>query len=149
MGPNIRPIGGAIDETNVLGPLLIFDGVLPDSKIAGFMYVGAAEKPEGFAGPNDHWHYHTNTCIVTNADGGIDTPFGADREATQAQCDAVGGRLIQNTGTMVHVWSVPGYENPRGVFAEINPALKCPDGTYYAVPMEEIGFSTSSCASEH
>ena len=45
---------------------LLYDGTRPDSKIVGLSYLvfhpGGA--PEGFAGPNDHWHQH-------NANGGL------------------------------------------------------------------------------
>ena len=64
-------------------PMLIFDGLDPDAPLAGFMYIayGTGAEPEGFAGPNDHWHYHERVCIVYQPDGTIDTPFGADLEA--------------------------------------------------------------------
>ena len=129
-------------------PTLIYDGLGPDAPIAGFMYQsfgGPDAAPEGFIGPNDHWHYHTNTCIVFK-DGKIEAPLGADIESvTEEQCDRYGGSLIDNTGYMVHVWTVPGYESPRGVFSNINPKLTCPDGTYHAVPLDELGFRTSTC----
>jgi hypothetical protein len=119
-----------------LTPMLVFDGTAPDSPIAGFMlltYQGDVNNPpEGFVGPNDHWHYHTNTCIVYK-NGVIEAPLGADRDITLADCRAVGGQMINVTTNMVHVWTVPGYESPDGVFAEINPKITCPDGTYYTV----------------
>lgn len=54
---------GQIDPaTEILKPLLIFDGVEPESPLAGFMYYvhGGDAAPEGFAGPNDIWHHHEN-----------------------------------------------------------------------------------------
>lgn len=127
-------------------PFLIYDGIEPTARIAGFMYFafGVTGEPEGFAGPNDHWHFHTDVCVVYT-EGKIEAPLGADRSATQEQCDRFGGTLIRNTGYMVHVWSVPGYENPDGTFAELTPALTCPDGTYHTVDEEEIGFSRTLC----
>jgi hypothetical protein len=127
-------------------PFLIYDGIEPDAPIAGFMYIayGVQGEPEGFAGPNDHWHFHTNTCVTFN-DGKIQAPLGADRSATQEQCDQYGGRLIENTGYMVHVWSVPGYENPDGTFAELTPNIECPDGTYYTIPLDDIGYVRTVC----
>jgi hypothetical protein len=127
-------------------PFLIYDGIEPDAPIAGFMYVayGVQGEPEGFAGPNDHWHFHTNTC-VTFQNGKIEAPLGADRSATQEQCDQFGGRLIENTGYMVHVWSVPGYENADGVFSELSRGIDCPDGTYYTIPLDDIGFVRTVC----
>jgi hypothetical protein len=137
---------GVIEGDDIEKPLLIFDGLEPDSPLAGFMYMalGAQGEPEGFIGPNDHWHYHTNTCIVMR-NGNIEAPLGADAEVTQAQCAKYGGSLIKNTGYMVHVWTVPGYESPRGVFSNINPKIKCPDGTYNMVTIDELGWSPTMC----
>jgi hypothetical protein len=58
-------------------------------------------------------------------------------ELTSQACAAVGGTWIERTSYMVHVWTVPGYESNRGVFSDINPAIACPDGTYYTVPEQE------------
>lgn len=142
-------LDGLMDPEDLRWPTLIFDGVEPGSPLAGFMYtaVGSEEEPEGFVGPNDHWHYHTNVCIVFGPDG-VEAPLGADRSATQEQCDRYGGVLIDNTGYMVHVWTVPGYESSRGIFSEVNPAITCPDGTYYTRPEEDIGLVTTTCLSE-
>lgn len=144
-GENGDALVGA-HETMV--PVLIYDGLEPTAPIAGFMYMvlgGESDEPEGFTGPNDHWHYHTNTCLVFQ-DGEIEAPLGADRaDVSQELCDRYGGQLIQNTGYMVHVWTVPGYESERGVFSEVSPALPCPDGTYYTKPIEELGWSKTLC----
>jgi hypothetical protein len=142
-------VGATITDDNVLNPMLIFDGTDQDSKLAGFMYIafGTAGVPEGFAGPNDIWHYHTNICIVSNPDGSVDTPLGADKENVPKElCDSYGGFLLANSGYMLHVWTVPGYESAKGVFNEVNPALACADGTYYTKPIEELGTSLSLCA---
>jgi hypothetical protein len=141
----VRPSGeglnpdGVMSEADLLSPMsIVFDGTGADAPIAGFMYYSmSAEAPEGFAGPNDHWHYHDNVCLVTNADGTQDTPLGADRDVTAEQCAAVGGGLLPVTQWMVHVWTVPGYESDRGVFSEINAAIDCPDGTYFQISEEE------------
>ena len=141
----VRPSGeglnpdGVMDEADLLSPLsIVFDGTGPDAPIAGFMYYSmSTEAPEGFAGPNDHWHYHDNVCLVTRDDGTQDTPLGADREVTADQCAAVGGGLLAVTQWMVHVWTAPDYESDRGVFSEINPAISCPDGSYFQISEQE------------
>lgn len=140
---------GVMDPEDLLKPILIFDGAEPDSPLAGFMfYMAGDEEPEGFAGGNDHWHHHTNTCIVFNDDGTSETPFGADdTSVTEAMCDAEGGQLMLMTGWMVHVWTVPGYESDRGVFSEINTKLTCPDGTYHQIPWSEVGDRGTFCRS--
>ncbi|MFO7592101.1 MAG: hypothetical protein R6X23_14610 [Acidimicrobiia bacterium] len=131
-----------------MSPTIIYDGVEPTSPIAGFMYLSFAGRsgtaPEGFIGDADIWHYHTNTCVVFT-ENGIDSPLGADGDATQEQCAKFGGSLIQNTGYMVHVWTVPGYESPRGTFSNVNPAITCPDGTYFTLPKDDWGVKTSAC----
>jgi hypothetical protein len=138
---------GVIDPSDILAPMLIFDGTEPDAPLAGFMYLayGSEGEPEGFVGPNDHWHYHESVCIVMGPNG-IDTPFGADLEGvTSEMCDGVGGRFIDNTGYMVHVWTVPGYESPDGTFTELNPRITCPDGTYYMIDIEDLGDRNTTC----
>ncbi|HET6951573.1 MAG TPA: hypothetical protein VFI47_14420 [Acidimicrobiales bacterium] len=140
---------GRMDTDDLLAPMLIFDGLGPDAKLAGFMYLayGNATEPEGFAGPNDHWHFHEHVCIVTDpVDGSIDTPFGADLDdVTEQMCTDAGGSWIASTGYMVHVWNVPGYESPDGTFTELNPAITCPDGTYYTIPTKDVGDRNSTC----
>jgi hypothetical protein len=109
---------------------LIYSGTSPTSEITGLMYYGMGETaPEGFAGPNDHWHRHSNVCIKGGG-GGIDIPFPADAEVTAAQCTGVGGTLMKITGWMVHAWVVPTWESPLGVFSHDNPNVRCADGTY-------------------
>jgi hypothetical protein len=141
--------GGVIDDTTILKPMLIYDGTDPDARLVGFMYMGSAANggpPEGFAGPNDVWHYHTNTCLVVHADGTTDAPLGADSENVDPKlCQSLGGFLIENTGYMLHVWTVPGWENPLGVFHETHPAITCADGTYWTKPADRIGSSLSTC----
>jgi len=137
--PEALNFDGEMTEADLRAPLsIIYDGTEPSSPVAGFMYyatTGAA--PEGFAGANDVWHYHENTCVKF-ANGEIDAPFGADLPVTQAQCAEVGGVLIESTQYMVHVWSVPGYDNVEaGVFAEVNPALDCADGSYWQLPSSQ------------
>ena len=116
----------------------IYDGISPTSKIVGLMYISmsAGPAPEGFAGPNDHWHRHFNTCI-RYAGGGIEVPFPADSDVTQAMCDAQHGTFMKTTVWMVHAWVVPGWESPKGVFSHDNPDLLCADGT---ATTDAIGF---------
>jgi hypothetical protein len=137
---------GRIDGTSLANPMLIFDGVTDDAPLAGFMYnVYAQTEPEGFAGPLDRWHFHTKVCIVPTPTG-IDTPFGADvNGVTNEMCAAKGGQMIEFTGYMVHVWTVPGYESPLGTFSDLNPAIKCKDGTYHTLPISELGDGDSIC----
>jgi hypothetical protein len=109
---------------------LIYDGTSPTSQIVGLMYFGMSEgAPEGFAGPNDHWHRHSNVCVKFGGSG-IDVPFPADTDVTEAQCKQVQGTFMKITGYMVHAWVVPSWESPLGVFSHDNPDVRCADGTY-------------------
>jgi hypothetical protein len=119
--------GGPFDPNAVQS--LIYDGTSPTSKIVGLMYYAMGEAPEGFAGPNDHWHRHSSVCIKPTASG-IDVPFPADADVTQAQCSGAGGQFMSITGYMVHAWVVPGWESPQGVFSHENVNVRCADGTY-------------------
>jgi hypothetical protein len=128
----IQPDG----EINPLYPAsFIYDGTSPTSRIAGLMYISLlANPPEGFAGPNDHWHRHFNLCVQYGS-GGITTPFPADADITRAQCEAIPHAMfMQKTVWMLHTWAVPGYESPDGVFSHANPDLRCIDGSYDTNP---------------
>jgi hypothetical protein len=106
----------------------IYDGTKPTSPIIGLMYTGSnALPPEGFAGPNDHWHRHSNTCVLFKPTG-ISVPFPADSSVTQSQCDAVHGMFMRRTIWMVHAWVVPGWESPSGVFSHDNSDVVCANG---------------------
>jgi hypothetical protein len=137
---------GDMDPEDIAAGMLIYDGIEEDSRLAGFMYMSyQADAPEGFVGDLDQWHFHTATCIVVTPDG-IDTPFGADLTGiTREMCEAEGGTLIDFTGYMVHVWTVPGYESPEGLFSDLNPQITCPDGTYYTIETRDIGGADTTC----
>ena len=117
---------GAIDVSKINS--YIYDGVSPDSQIVGLMYYSNAN-PEGFAGPNDHWHRHSNVCVKFGGEG-IEVPFPADADVTKQQCTEAGACLIPITGYMVHAWVVPGWESPQGVYSHENMNIRCADGTY-------------------
>jgi hypothetical protein len=109
-------------------PTLIYDGVSPTAQIVGLMYLGFGQggaAPEGFAGPNDHWHRHSGVCQKAGK-----VIFPVDADVTQAQCTAKGGSYMATTTWMVHAWVVPGWESASGVFSHENPNLPCADGTF-------------------
>ncbi len=138
---------GVMTDAQVTHPLAwIYDGTKPSSPIAGLFYSAVVADPAGFAGPNDVWHQHHNICIVQSPTGGVDAPLGADKDATVAQCNAVKGNLIKATGPLLHVWIVPGYEDSQGVFAHLNPAITCNDGTYHEVDITKVGTRLTACA---
>ena len=147
-GSTLNP-DGVMDRADLENPLaLIYTSTAPGAELAGFMYYSmAAAAPEGFAGPNDVWHFHEQLCMVRSGDQ-IDFPFGPDRAATPEQCSSVGGMLIDQSQWMVHVWSVPGWDRfDGGVFAEVHPGLDCSDGTYHQLPPEEWDGRLNVCRS--
>lgn len=116
---------------------LIYDGTSPTSKVIGTMYLASSQNPpEGFAGPNDHWHRHANTCVIFNRTG-IVIPFAADSDVTISMCNAAHGVFMRRTSWMVHAWVVPGWESPNGVFAHDNTNVLCADGTTHT---DAVGF---------
>jgi hypothetical protein len=120
----------------------IYLGEKDTSPLVGIMYTAfTATPPEGFAGPNDHWHRHSNLCLKF-ADGNIQVPVAPDSDVTKAQCDALGGMFEAKTVWMVHAWVVPGWESPQGVFSHNNANVHCdapqnPDGSD---PVDSLGF---------
>ena len=134
---------GTLTDAEILSPsTIVYDGTAPDSPIAGFMYVSIAMRPggpqpEGFAGPNDHWHYHTGVCLKAGANGAMEA-MGFDGSITEADCRARQGNFMPITQYLLHVWTAPGYSNPLGVFGHANPALRCPDGTYHTVTQDAM-----------
>jgi hypothetical protein len=137
---------GIMTDDQIRHPIAwIYDGTKPTSPIAGLFYTAAVKNPGGFAGPNDVWHAHKNICIVRTSDGRVDTPLGADRDVTRAQCDAVHGSLLKATGPLLHAWVVPGYEDSQGVFAHLSPGITCDDGTYNVIDMMKIGTRKTMC----
>lgn len=104
---------------------LLFDGVKDDSKIVGLSYLVYNQDgaPEGFAGPNDHFHQH-------NANGGLcldasQTVIGGEN-MSEKDCVAKGGKKggeIMKHIWMAHAWVAPGWECGWGVFAGECPEL--------------------------
>jgi hypothetical protein len=139
---------GTMSDDDIRKPLAwIYDGTHPDSHIAGLFYMTNSANPAGFAGPNDTWHVHHDICIKTGAGGVVDAPLGADHDATQAQCDAVGGKLLKQTQYLLHAWVVPGYESPEGVFSHLSSGITCDDGTYNEIgDVTKVGTATTMCA---
>ena len=107
----------------------IYAGTAPNSPVVGLMYTSFGETaPVGFAGPNDHWHQHSNVCVKF-ANGMIAVPFAVDQDVTQQECADAHGTFMKKTVWMVHAWVVPGWESPQGVFSHDNLHVYCPGNT--------------------
>lgn len=151
-GLGVHYVGGQGDgmirgvNGEAMVPELIYASTEPDAPIVGFMFQAngiGGDVPEGFIGPNDHWHNHTDLCIKFTPDG-IRTASPDKGEVTKAFCDKESGQFIAQTGYMLHVWTVPGYESSLGVFSGVNPKMTCPDGTYLTAKPNEAT-DTSIC----
>jgi hypothetical protein len=114
---------------------LLYDGMSPTSHIVGLSYLILSPRgaPEGFAGPNDHWHQH-------NVNGGLcinsKTVVVGAEQTSAAECVRLGGHKVPLPDIwMLHDWIVPGFECSWGVFAP-----ECPElggrigGTAYDAP---------------
>jgi hypothetical protein len=102
---------------------LIFGDDSPDAPLIGLMYYVYRESgpPAGFAGPNDQWHVHEQACMGEGIMLALD-------DVSVDQCASLGGALTllppeYKYRWMVHVWVVPGQQNPWGLFANGDPAL--------------------------
>jgi hypothetical protein len=116
----------------------LYSGLEDTSVVVGVMYGSGVD----FAGPNDRWHFHTNVCVarVPSPDGGYET-YSEGEGMTPAQCAARNGSYIANAGPLMHVWAVPGWESPIGVFSHDNPLVVCTDGK----KPSEVAHSTGGC----
>jgi hypothetical protein len=133
--------GGAYDMDGVMSDEeirrpggIVYSGTKPESVIVGFMYTSVAfqdgKAPEGFAGPNDHWHSHSGICLKQGVNG--TDALGADGSISAEDCAAKGGSFMKDiTSSLLHVWTVPSYTSPTGVFSHVNPTISCDDGTYH------------------
>jgi hypothetical protein len=107
----------------------IYASTADGAPVVGVMYVAMTPNaPQGFAGPNDHWHQHSNVCVQFQG-GQIRVPFAADQNVTPQECSDVHGYFMKKTVWMVHAWVVPGWESPQGVFSHDNLHVYCPGNT--------------------
>jgi hypothetical protein len=113
----------------------IYASTADNAPVVGVMYVSMTiNPPSGFAGPNDHWHQHSNVC-VQYTDGKITVPFAADSSVTPQECANVHGFFMKRTVWMVHAWVIPGWQSPQGVFSHANLHLYCPGNTDLVDPI--------------
>ncbi len=99
--------------------MLLFAGTDPDSELVGLSYsmISVGNPPEGFEGPNDVWHAHSQLCMKPGVVLGVET---ADKD----ECEARGGVLADTSNDwMMHMWNVPQWENRWGMFASEHPDL--------------------------
>jgi hypothetical protein len=106
-------------------PILIYGGDTPDSPLVGVAYVfmGGDTPPEAYAGGNDWWHLHTQTCF------GLDLQkFPDPGDLSEEECTAAGGRF-QSLGQtwLLHLWPFQPYEYQPDLFVSGHPCLAATD----------------------
>jgi hypothetical protein len=110
--------GDGFDPANP--EMLLYNGNEPTSELIGLSYaVLADDPPEGFVGSNDEWHLHPSLCIVGSLVVGPDT-------TPDDLCESIGGRKgmgFDHPMWMGHLWQVPGWESPWGLFSGENPII--------------------------
>ena len=136
VGAHMQNLSGSFDSVNPDGSVnaahpasWIYAGTAPNDPVVGLMYISFDKTaPAGFAGPNDHWHQHSNVCVKF-AHGMIAVPFAVDQDVTPQECADAHGTFMKKTVWMVHAWVVPGWESPQGVFSHDNLHVYCPGNT--------------------
>jgi len=114
---NFGLVDGSFDPAHP--EMLLYNGTDPTSQIVGLSYFVASPSgaPDGFAGPNDHWHQHIGLCIKNSVVVGGET-------TTPEECARRGGTKVGLKNMwMVHAWVVPGWDSPQGVFSPEHPGL--------------------------
>jgi hypothetical protein len=100
--------------------MLLYNGNEPTSELVGLSYaVLGDEAPAGFVGPNDEWHVHPSLCIVGTLVVGPDS-------TPDEMCESIGGHKgmpFEKPMWMGHLWQVPGWESPWGLFSGENPVV--------------------------
>lgn len=120
------PPGGALDLQKPQSYL--YNGNDPEAKVVGMMFVqlGGDSPPDGFAGPLDTWNRVGAQCLSPTE---MDRLFPNKADVTKEECEGAGGNYVDLTAWIQHVWVVPGWEAPGGVFAQLNTDIVCADGS--------------------
>jgi hypothetical protein len=87
-------------------------------QLVGVNYIvySGSTPPAGFDGDDDHWHEHPTLCRSTSSGLII-----AGEETSAADCAAMGGTQMSFAGWyLLHVWCIPGWESPEGIFSHEN-----------------------------
>jgi hypothetical protein len=87
-------------------------------QLVGVNYIvySGSSPPAGYDGDDDHWHEHPTLCRSTSSGLII-----AGEETSAAACAAMGGTQMSFAGWyLLHVWCIPGWESPEGIFSHEN-----------------------------
>jgi hypothetical protein len=135
--------------------MLLYDGDGTDAHLVGLSYYewSPNSPPVGFAGANDRWHRHFDTCYAGGfligenlpeptcektceawATGTIDAPVATPKDvpALQRYFDAhpkaappqsFCNYVAAGDIWMLHLWVAAGHANPVGLFSTVNPKV--------------------------
>lgn len=121
------------DKVDPANPeVLIYDGNDESSRLVGVMYavLSDTQPKDVFVGGNDVWHQHRGLCFTSSpAAKRIFSPterivIGSE-SASKAWCKDIWQGSVEDFASlwMMHVWVVPGCENPWGLYAHDHPFL--------------------------
>ncbi len=92
-----------------------------DGQVVGVNYIvrNIGGPPEGLPGDFDVWHEHPSLCISTTTS----LVIGGENLSTE-ECAAIGGFVINFSNFwLLHVWIIPGWESPEGIFSHANSLI--------------------------
>lgn len=121
------------DKVDPANPeVLIYDGNGEDSRLVGVMYavLSDTQPKDVFVGGNDVWHQHRGLCFTSSPQArALFSPMermviGSER-SENIWCNRMWGGWKDDFASlwMMHVWVVPGCENPWGLYAHDHPFL--------------------------
>lgn len=112
---------GVTSNFNALQPnLLMYDSNADNAKLTGMVWAVVSNNgpPAGFAGDNDHWHFHESLCYLPSG-------FIVGDSISDALCASRGGTNVDTSNIwLLHVW-LPEYQGIQmsDVFNKSNPAV--------------------------
>lgn len=102
--------------------MLMYDSNDASGRLTGMVWVvrSGMMPPAGFAGLNDHWHFHEVLCYTYNP-----LPFIVGDNITDEQCANLGGTNVDGSDTwLLHVW-LPEYAGWQAtdIFNRTHPGI--------------------------
>jgi len=92
-----------------------------NGELVGVNYIvyNGATPPEGMPGDYDGWHEHPALCRSLTTGLVI-----GGENLSKEECAAIGGVLFSFKGFyLLHVWSIPDWQSPEGIFSHENSRI--------------------------
>ena len=116
----------AAGQVDITQPnVLLFEGEGDDAKLAGVSWIIASSTdPEGFKGPDDHWHRHDSVCFAGGLVISEGNAEGSPINLSPEGCKKKQGIMFPIANlTMMHLWIGDGYMGNYALFAHDHPKL--------------------------